>query len=196
MNLTRRLCVPDQGRFKIKDIDPDSTPGIAGKAAGERILERNLRRIDELQFDLHAESRRSLLIVFQALDAGGKDGVIRRLATGLNPQGCQVQSFKATTVDDFPSTGGLREYAETSSRPFAEFVAALSDDRLQARIELPFFEKVPTFTVSVGEALMQAMTHSQWHRGQNATRLRELGGEPPAVDLIIWYLKDRPPAAW
>ena len=107
-----------------------------------------------------------------------------------------MQSFKATTVDDFPSTGGLREYAETSSRPFAEFVAALSDDRLQARIELPFFEKVPTFTVSVAEALMQAMTHSQWHRGQNATRLRELGGEPPAVDLIFWYLKDRPPAAW
>jgi len=110
--------------------------------------------------------------------------------------GNHVQSFKATTVDDFPSTGGLREYAETSSRPFAEFVAALGDDRLQARIELPFFEKVPTFTVSVAEALMQAMTHSQWHRGQNATRLRELGGAPPAVDLIIWYLKDRPPAAW
>src|SRR3989442_5664863 len=94
MNLTRRLCVPDQGRFKIKDIDPDSTPGIAGKAAGERILERNLRRIGELQFDLHAESRRSLLIGFQALVAGGKDGGIRQLGTGLKPQGGQVTSFK------------------------------------------------------------------------------------------------------
>src|SRR5438552_3017967 len=100
MNLTRRLCVPDQGRFKIKDIDPDSTPGIAGKAAGERLLERNLKRIDELQFDLHAESRRSLLIVFQALDAGGKDGVIRQLATGLNPQGCQVTSFKVPSGEE------------------------------------------------------------------------------------------------
>jgi len=110
--------------------------------------------------------------------------------------GNEVSSFKPTTVDDFPSTARLREYAEASSRPFAEFVAAVTEDRLQAHIELPFFAKVPTFSVTVAEALLQAMTHSQWHRGQNATRLRELGGEPPTVDLIIWYLKERPPAVW
>ena len=46
------------------------------------------------------------------------------------------------------------------------------------------------------EALTQCAMHSQWHRGQNAMRLRELGGEPPAVDLIVWYWKGRPEAQW
>jgi len=43
---------------------------------------------------------------------------------------------------------------------------------------------------------MQAVMHSQWHRGQNATRLRELGGEPPTLDLIVWIANNRPAAAW
>ena len=50
--------------------------------------------------------------------------------------------------------------------------------------------------ITVAEALTQAAMHSQWHRGQNAVRLRELGVEPPPVDLIVWYWKGRPAAAW
>ena len=47
--------------------------------------------------------------------------------------------------------------------------------------------KDPALTITVGEALTQCAMHSQWHRGQNATRLRELGGHPPMVDLIVWF---------
>ena len=54
----------------------------------------------------------------------------------------------------------------------------------------------PPLTISVTEALTQAAMHSQWHRGQNATRLRELGGLPPTTDLIVWYWKGKPQPNW
>jgi uncharacterized damage-inducible protein DinB len=113
------------------------------------------------------------------------------LAKGLDPSG-----FTPTKPEDFRSLASLREYARGSSAAFADFTDQVGDERLQERISIPWFPKVPPFTLTVAEALMQALTHSQWHRGQNATRLRELGGEPPTVDLIVWYLKGRPPAAW
>jgi uncharacterized damage-inducible protein DinB len=60
---------------------------------------------------------------------------------------------------------------------------------------MPWF-KEPALTITVGEALTQCAMHSQWHRGQNATRLRELGATPPTGDLIVWYWKGRPVPAW
>ena len=99
MNLTRKLSVP-AGKFKLTSRDPGSTPGIRDKAAAAEMLEKNLARIDELQFNLYAEHRRSLLIVLQAMDAGGKDGTIRSLAQAFNPQGCRVTSFKVPSTDE------------------------------------------------------------------------------------------------
>jgi uncharacterized damage-inducible protein DinB len=114
------------------------------------------------------------------------------LARGNDPS-----AFKMTTPQDFASIASLRAFAEESSRPFAEFLDAVSEERLlNERLQLPWFAKDPPFSTTIAEALMQAMMHSQWHRGQNATRLRELGGEPPLLDLIIWYWKDRPAAVW
>jgi PPK2 family polyphosphate:nucleotide phosphotransferase len=94
MKLSRRLRVHPSRKLHLDDVDPDATPGIRNKAAAERILADSIARIDALQFALYAENRRSLLIVIQALDAGGKDGTIRKLALGLNPQACRVTSFK------------------------------------------------------------------------------------------------------
>jgi uncharacterized damage-inducible protein DinB len=110
--------------------------------------------------------------------------------------GHERSTFDRTTPQDFASVSALREYAERSSRAVAEFIETVSDEHLAERIEMPWFHKNPPFSVAVGDALLQAIMHSQWHRGQNATRLRELGGDPPGVDLILWYLKDRPAADW
>ena len=111
-------------------------------------------------------------------------------------EGNDRSTFEMTTPQDFGSISALREYGERSSCMLAEFIERVADDRLSARVQLPWFEKDPPFSITVAEALMQAVMHSQWHRGQNATRLRELGGEPPLMDLIIWYWKDRPAADW
>jgi PPK2 family polyphosphate:nucleotide phosphotransferase len=98
MGFEKKLRVrPD---FRIDDLDADSTPGIRDKKQAARLLETSVERLFELQYDLYAEGRRSLLLVFQAMDAGGKDGTIRTLAHGLNPLGCRVASFKAPSLEE------------------------------------------------------------------------------------------------
>ena len=94
------------------------------------------------------------------------------------------------------SLEALREFGAAASRRLSEFIGDVSAARLNERIPFPWFDKSPPLSLTVAEALMQAVMHSQWHRGQNAARLRELGTAPPALDLIIWYVKDRPAAAW
>ena len=88
------------GKVKLADWDADSTPGFRDKAAAAASLERNLVRLDELQYGLYAEGRRALLLVFQGMDAAGKDGVIRKVATAFNPQGCRAWSFKVPTAEE------------------------------------------------------------------------------------------------
>ncbi len=100
MKLSRRLRVDPDRKLSLRHVEPRSHPGIRTKAEAEAQLQRSLTRLDELQFDLYAEGQRSLLIVLQAMDAGGKDGTIRKLAMGLNPQGCLVTSFKVPSDEE------------------------------------------------------------------------------------------------
>jgi PPK2 family polyphosphate:nucleotide phosphotransferase len=80
---------------RLDRIDPADTLGLPGKQQAQRALAKNVARIAALQERLHAEDERALLVVLQALDAGGKDGTTRAVFSGVNPQGCKVTSFKA-----------------------------------------------------------------------------------------------------
>lgn len=75
-------------------------PGSIQKEDAERELERMQQDLDELQYRLYAENRRSVLVILQGMDASGKDGLIRRVFSGINPQGVRVHSFKAPTADE------------------------------------------------------------------------------------------------
>ena len=77
-------------------LDPANTLGLTEKQA-ERMLEENKAKLGKLGYELFAEGKRSLLVVLQAMDTAGKDGVIRHVMTGLDPQGVRVTSFKAPT---------------------------------------------------------------------------------------------------
>jgi PPK2 family polyphosphate:nucleotide phosphotransferase len=88
-------------RARIARRDARDTLGIDGKEAAKKRLAEIQERLAVLQARLHAEAQRSVLLILQGLDASGKDGVIRSVFTGLNPQGCRVVSFKA------PSSGEL-----------------------------------------------------------------------------------------
>jgi PPK2 family polyphosphate:nucleotide phosphotransferase len=92
-HLSKELLIRPGSRLKLADFDPADTHGV-GKAAADRQLQKNLDRLSVLQYLLYAESRRSLLVVLQGIDAGGKDGTIRHVMSGLNPQGVRVTSFK------------------------------------------------------------------------------------------------------
>ena len=87
-------------RVHLKDYDPDYTGDFESKSDAKEALERNLERIDELQEVLYAEHKHALLLVFQAMDGGGKDSTIRYVMEGANPQGVQVASFKVPTAEE------------------------------------------------------------------------------------------------
>src|SRR5688572_14667922 len=93
------LQVPSSGDFRLAQVDPDETFGIT-KETAQAELPDLVDRLNKLQTLMYAERAHALLLVFQALDAGGKDGTIRRLLTGVNPQGVRVASFKQPSADE------------------------------------------------------------------------------------------------
>jgi len=98
-------------------------------------------------------------------------------------------------LEDFASLDELKAEARRTHEDARRFVEEAGDDALAARISLPWF-KDPPLEISLAQALHQCAMHSHYHRGQNATRLKELGGSPPLSDLIVWWWKGRPPALW
>jgi len=87
--------------FKLKDLDPADTCGLTmGKGEAAELLQRGTEWLAEEQDMLYAQNRWSLLLVFQAMDAAGKDGTIKHVMSGVNPQGCQVFSFKQPSSED------------------------------------------------------------------------------------------------
>lgn len=98
-NFAERLKVESRG-FRLASRGPDSTPGCKQKDEAQARTAKNLARIDELQYQLYAEDRRSLLIVLQGIDAAGKDGCIRKVMSAFNPAGARVHAFKAPTPEE------------------------------------------------------------------------------------------------
>lgn len=109
--------------------------------------------------------------------------------------GDRRKSFDFSKAEDFSSFPDLMAFARDAHAALDRLRIGLTDTQLVEKVAIPWF-KDPPLTLTVGEALTQCALHSQWHRGQNATRLREIGGSPPPVDLIVWYWKGRPAPAW
>lgn len=99
MNFSEIFRVSPDSKVKLAAIDPNNTLNFTKNQAGE-IRRENARHIKELQYKLYAENRQSLLIILQALDAGGKDGTIKNVMEAMNPQGCRVQAFKTPTASE------------------------------------------------------------------------------------------------
>jgi PPK2 family polyphosphate:nucleotide phosphotransferase len=84
----------------LKDFDADYMGGIKNKNKAKNELEENIKILAELGYRLYAENRRSLLLVLQGMDTSGKDGTIRHVMRGFNPQSCQVTSFKKPSIEE------------------------------------------------------------------------------------------------
>lgn len=100
--LADHYCITDGKKFRLKDIDPADTAWLKEeqKPLAKQALQEGIEALAELQERLYAQDRRSVLLIFQAMDAAGKDGAIKHVMSGVNPQGCQVYSFKAPTSED------------------------------------------------------------------------------------------------
>jgi PPK2 family polyphosphate:nucleotide phosphotransferase len=92
--LAKSFCVESGKRFRLKDCDPGATGHWRSKEHAAEALQQGIVRTAELQDKLYAQNSWALLLIFQAMDAAGKDGIVKHVMSGVNPQGCQVYSFK------------------------------------------------------------------------------------------------------
>lgn len=97
---TGRFLVKPNTKLDLSKIDTAYTANIKSKKEGKKLLEENIKQMRELQSKLYAQDKFSLLLVFQAMDAAGKDGTIKHVMSGVNPQGTQVYSFKQPSAEE------------------------------------------------------------------------------------------------
>jgi PPK2 family polyphosphate:nucleotide phosphotransferase len=106
MSWASKLAKPyriDHGKnFRLKDFDPAATAGIHShsKDEAQKLLDQGIKELSELQDKLYAQDSWALLLMFQGMDAAGKDGAIKHVMSGVNPQGCQVYSFKQPSPEE------------------------------------------------------------------------------------------------
>jgi len=102
--------------------------------------------------------------------------------------------FSISKVEDFPNMGDLKDLARNYHAEMGAWLSGMDEVHLAEVVTVPWFQ--PPLKISVRHALTQAAMHSHYHRGQNATRLRELGGVPPGTDFIEWLRLGLPAAKW
>jgi PPK2 family polyphosphate:nucleotide phosphotransferase len=92
--------IADGSHFRLKDIDPAETLGVKSKEHAQDALERGIARLTKLQEKLYAQDRWAVLLILQGMDAAGKDGTVKHVMSGVNPQGCQLHAFKAPSPEE------------------------------------------------------------------------------------------------
>ncbi len=102
--------------------------------------------------------------------------------------------FRFKKLEDFRSMADLKKYGQEGLEEMSELLKETDQDRMEELIEVVWFK--PVLKINVRQALTQAAMHSHYHRGQNATRLRELGGTPPLTDFIEWLHQGKPAGRW
>jgi PPK2 family polyphosphate:nucleotide phosphotransferase len=98
--LAEPFCITKGEKFRLKDWDPAATTGVKNKQHAQNILDAREGVLSRLQEKLYAQDRWAVLVVLQALDAAGKDGVIKHVMSGVNPQGCDVHAFKSPSNEE------------------------------------------------------------------------------------------------
>jgi PPK2 family polyphosphate:nucleotide phosphotransferase len=99
-DLAKAFRVTDGKQFRLKDWDPGDTRGFKSREKAQEILMQGIARLRDDQDKLYAQDRWALLLIFQAMDAAGKDSTIKHVMSGVNPQGCHVSSFKAPSAEE------------------------------------------------------------------------------------------------
>ena len=141
-DLSDRYRVCDGKKFQLKDFEADDTWKLKSKEHAADLLEHSLERLAELQGRLYAQNEWALLLVFQAMDAAGKDGAIKHVMSGVNPQGCQVSSFKAPSAEDLDHDYLWRCIKALPNRGnIGIFNRSYYEDVLVVRVHPEFLEK-------------------------------------------------------
>jgi len=152
----RKLAEPfrvTDDKFRLKDIDPDDTLDLTSedKPRAKEALANGIELLAELQDRLYAQDSWAMLLIFQAMDAAGKDGAIKHVMSGINPQGCQVFSFKSPSSEDLDHDYLWRCMKSMPERGrIGIFNRSYYEETLVVRVHKEFLEKqkVPPELVS------------------------------------------------
>jgi PPK2 family polyphosphate:nucleotide phosphotransferase len=98
--LATRYRIDNGSKFRLKAISPSDTNGLKSKQSAASALKKGVERLALLQERLYAQDNWSVLLIFQALDAAGKDGAIKHVMSGVNPRGCEVHDFKSPSIEE------------------------------------------------------------------------------------------------
>jgi PPK2 family polyphosphate:nucleotide phosphotransferase len=98
--LVTRYRIAENKKFRLEDVDSADTWKLKSKEHAQEWLEEGVARLSELQDKLYAQNQWAVLLIFQAMDAAGKDGTIKHVMSGVNPQGCDVASFKVPSEEE------------------------------------------------------------------------------------------------
>jgi PPK2 family polyphosphate:nucleotide phosphotransferase len=168
---TDRFRVPDgQKKVRLQDYDPDDTAGLKSKDEAETLLAEGVDRLHDLQEKLYAQDRWAVLLIFQAMDAAGKDSTIEHVMSGVNPQGCQVFSFKAPSAEELDHDFLWRAHARLPERGrIGIFNRSYYEEVLVVRVHPP---------ILVGQRLPERLvTKDVWQErflSRNGTLIRKL----------------------
>lgn len=149
---TSTFAVTKPGQFHIRTFDTTQTCEWRDKTEAEAQLQRNVKRMAALQDRFYAQDREALLLIFQAMDSAGKDGAIKHVMSGLNPQGVQVSSFKQPSAEELEHDFLWRANRRLPERGnIGIFNRSYYEEVLVARVHnLPFTQKLPARCLDSG----------------------------------------------
>jgi PPK2 family polyphosphate:nucleotide phosphotransferase len=141
-DLSDRYRVCDGHKFRLKDFEPDDTWKFKSKEDVDGLMDHSLKRLAEMQGRLYAQNEWALLLIFQAMDAAGKDGTIKHVMSGVNPQGCEVYSFKAPSTEELDHDFLWRSAKRLPERGrIGIFNRSYYEETLIVRVHKEFVEK-------------------------------------------------------
>ena len=142
-NYLKKLIVEPDSKIRLKHFDPGYHGKHESRESALPEIQKNLQKMEELQYLMYAENRHSLLIVLQGLDAAGKDGVVRHVLTGMNPSGCIAPNFKQPTARELAHDFLWRVHPHVPAKgSVAIFNRSHYEDVLVARVHNLVPEKV------------------------------------------------------
>ncbi|HSJ97763.1 MAG TPA: polyphosphate kinase 2 family protein [Myxococcota bacterium] len=173
-----RFRVGDPKQFQLARFDPGESRRLRSKQQAGALLQQGIERLRELQEQLYAQDRWSLLLVFQAMDAAGKDSTIKHVMSGVNPQGCQVHSFKQPSPEELDHDFLWRTTSRLPERGrIGIFNRSYYEEVLVVRVhpELLVQQKLPSklITKELWKERFHSINDLELHLARNGTSVRK-----------------------
>jgi PPK2 family polyphosphate:nucleotide phosphotransferase len=200
-NVARPFCVSDGKNFRLREFHPRATRGLPSKDRARTASETALARLTELQEKLYADDRWAVLLIFQAMDAAGKDSTIKHVMSGVNPLGCQVFAFKAPSTEELD-----HDFLWRTSRCLPErgrigiFNRSYYEEVLAVRVhpELLKAQRLPTVTNDIWKERLEDINAHERHLARNGTAIRKFFLNVSREEQKKRFLErlDRPEKNW